>query len=246
MARVWEEFLSERDRKIYGAAGYGKASGFKDRPALLVVDINYAFVGDRPEDIFESVKRFNTSCGIEGWDAMEKLVPVLDAARAKGVPVIYTTDDTEHAFLDRTSWGVKNRRTRERETRPADVDVEPTAIPEMIAPADRDVVIRKKKPSAFFDTPILQYLITYGVNQILCCGTTTSGCVRASVIDAFSNNYSVAVIEDCTFDRGQAPHAINLFDMQQKYAEVISSAAVIDYLNGLPAGIYDAVAGSEP
>ena len=236
MQRVWDQFLTERDRKVFGAAGYGGEAGFRDRPALLVIDINYDFVGDRPEDILSSIQRFANSCGEEGWRAMERLVPLLAAARRKGLPIFFTTTEQDHAFLDHTSWGAKNQRVGEWAG--ARSGVQGSAIPELIAPQEPDAVIRKKKPSAFFGTPLLQYLIELGVNQLLCCGTTTSGCVRASVIDAFSYNYRVAVVEDCTFDRGQASHAINLFDMSQKYADVVPSQRVLEYIDALPPGLY--------
>jgi nicotinamidase-related amidase len=108
----------------------------------------------------------------------------------------------------------------------------------LIDPKPGEVSITKKKPSAFFGTPLSQYLITLGVDQLLCCGTTTSGCVRATVIDAFSSGYRVAVIEDCTFDRGQASHAVNLFDMDQKYSNVMSSPRIIEYIEGLSADLF--------
>lgn len=227
MERAWDRFLTTRDKAVFAKAGHGQRAGFLDRPCLLIIDINYGFVGDRPEDILISVERFRNSCGQAGWDAMERLVPVLDAARRAGIPVIYTTSDARYEDLTLLSWGFKNRRVREAADSSIDVDV--TQIPEMIQPHPGETVIYKKKPSAFFGTPLIQLLIAYGVNQIVCCGTSTSGCVRASVIDAFSHNYRVAVIEDCTFDRGEASHAINLFDMNAKYADVVPSSEAIDY-----------------
>jgi nicotinamidase-related amidase len=75
-------------------------------------------------------------------------------------------------------------------------------------------------------------------DSLLVAGTTTSGCVRASVIDAFSYNYSVSVVEECTFDRGQSSHKINLFDMNMKYADVVSLEETVDYIKGLPDNLY--------
>lgn len=231
MEAVWDEFLTERDRAVFAKAGHGQRAGFRDRPCLLIIDINYAFVGDRPEDILVSVERFRNSCGRAGWDAMAKLVPVLDAARSRGIPVLYTTSDPRYPELTLKSWGFKNRRVNEPVD--ASIEVESNRIPDMIEPQQGETVIYKKKPSAFFGTPLIQLLISHEVNQIICCGTSTSGCVRASVIDAFSHNYRVAVIEDCTFDRGEASHAINLFDMNAKYADVVRSEEVIQYLQGI-------------
>jgi nicotinamidase-related amidase len=114
-----------------------------------------------------------------------------------------------------------------------------------IAPQPRDVVIGKLKPSAFFGTPLASYLLELKVDTLIVCGTTTSGCVRASVLDAFSLGYRVAVVEECTFDRGEVSHAINLFDMNAKYADVVSLEATTGYLRGLAASLFEGmIAGS--
>ena len=107
-------------------------------------------------------------------------------------------------------------------------------IVEEIAPQKGDIVVRKQKPSAFFGTPLISMLNEVHADSVFVTGTTTSGCVRASVIDAFSYNFKVSVIEECVFDRGQASHKINLFDMAMKYADVISLKEATDYIRGLP------------
>ena len=103
-----------------------------------------------------------------------------------------------------------------------------------IAPGPGDILIPKEKPSLFFATPLLSYLIYHNVDTVFVCGTTTSGCVRATVIDAFSYNFKVGVIEECTFDRGEVSHKINLFDMNAKYADVMPVGEVMDYLQSIP------------
>jgi maleamate amidohydrolase len=112
-----------------------------------------------------------------------------------------------------------------------------------IAPAPQDLVVGKQKPSAFHGTPLLGYLIQFGCDGVIVTGTTTSGCVRATVVDAFSTNYHVAVVEDGCADRSQASHAINLYDMNAKYADVIGSAEVIAYINRLPDGLFELPSG---
>jgi nicotinamidase-related amidase len=216
----WEAFLTERDRAVFGASGYGSEASAGQRPVLMVIDINQDFVGDRPEPILESIQRFPNSCGQEGWEAMERLAPLLAAARATGVPVVYTTNDPQHTDLEDASWGRKNTRTTERR---ADHGSGLAEIPEPIAPRPGDVLIQKTKPSAFFDTPLRQYLTMWGIDTVYCCGATTSGCVRATVVDAFSHGYRVDVVRDCSFDRGEASHAISLFDLSQKYADLVTA-----------------------
>ena len=108
-----------------------------------------------------------------------------------------------------------------------------------IAPQPRELVIRKHKPSAFFGTPLASFLVQLGVDSLLLAGTTTSGCVRATAVDAFSQNYRVAVVEEGCFDRGQASHALSLFDLHAKYADVVSLAETLAFVEGLPGGVFE-------
>jgi nicotinamidase-related amidase len=114
-----------------------------------------------------------------------------------------------------------------------------------IAPAPADIVVHKPKPSGFFGTPLQSVLNDYGVDTLLVTGGSTSGCVRATVVDAFSFNYFVAVVEEGTFDRIQLSHKANLLDMNIKYADVMNAEAVGRYLDCLPADLYDWAAGSQ-
>jgi nicotinamidase-related amidase len=95
-------------------------------------------------------------------------------------------------------------------------------------------VLPKLKPSAFHGTPLRAHLNLLGADSLIIGGTTTSGCVRASVIDAFSENYRVTLAEECCFDRAQSSHAINLMDMQAKYADVRPTAEVVAFVEKLP------------
>jgi maleamate amidohydrolase len=110
--RIWDKFLTERDKQVIAASGFGaRSQGFGKRPALLIIDVNYAFVGDRPEPILESIKRWRNSCGEEGWRAIKVIEPMLHACRAKGIPVIYTTGTDRRADLwDRGAANWKNGR----------------------------------------------------------------------------------------------------------------------------------------
>jgi nicotinamidase-related amidase len=120
-----------------------------------------------------------------------------------------------------------------------DIDERANEIMAPIAPQPHDIVIEKTMPSAFFATNLLSYLVNLRADTILVCGMTTSGCVRASVVDGFSYSYRMIVVEEGTFDRGQASHAINLFDMDVKYADVMSLADVTAYLDALSPGRFD-------
>jgi maleamate amidohydrolase len=232
---TWDDILSERDKQVFAAAGYGKRQGFGRRPAVIVVDVNYNFVGDVPEPILESIKKYRNSCGEEGWQGVYQIGRLLETARAKGVPIFYSTAPRHRLALTAGRWHGKNSRGDEDFHGRAQDGNE---IVREIAPQEGDIVIFKDKPSVFFGTPLISYLIELQVDTLLVAGTTTSGCVRATVVDAFSYNFKVVVVEECVFDRGQASHQVNLFDMQAKYADVIPLEAALHYLNELPRDLY--------
>lgn len=242
--RIWDEFLTERDRAVFAASGYGSMQGFGKRPALLVIDVNYSFCGDHPEPILESIKRWRSSCGEESWRGIKVIRRLIDSAHDKGVPVIYTTGTARPDLWNRGSWLWTNSRSNEdgvaRKTEGVDGN---TIVPD-IAPAPQDIVVHKEKPSGFFGTPLASYLALLGCDSVIITGTTTSGCVRATACDAFSNNYRVTIVEDGCFDRSQASHAINLCDMNAKMADVRPSSEVLSFLEDYPAGQFTLPSGA--
>lgn len=224
---IWDDIITDRDCRVYVKSGHGKKVKRGRRPAVLVVDVVTAFLGDKPEPILESIKRFPNSCGEEGWRAVHKIKRLLEVARKHHVPIFYTASPKSTKF-SKGMWAEKHSRILEAPNLEYETK---EAIPSEIAPQEGDVVIEKGKPSPFFGTPFVGHLIRSRVDTLLVMGCTTSGCVRAAVIDAFSYNYPTLVVQECTFDRGQAPHKINLFDMNQKYADVITLSEAIRYLS---------------
>ncbi len=232
----WDDVLTLRDKEVFALSGYGKRAGFGQRPALLVIDVNYNFVGDKPEPILESVKRFRNSCGAEGWEGVHRIRELLAEVRKKHLPTFYTTAEENRSNTTVIGgWQAKSTRTTEDMTAAWETS---NAIVAEIAPQRGDIVVHKQKPSAFFGTPLMSMLNELHVDSVLVAGTTTSGCVRASVIDAFSYNLRVSVVEECVFDRGQASHKINLFDMAMKYADVISLKEATDFIRGLADNLF--------
>lgn len=225
----WESHLTARDREVLDASGYAQRAGLTGPAALLVIDMTHEFIGDEPADLIESVRRWPNSCGEAGWQAAARLAPVLDAARHGGVPVFYTVRSRSHPALDRMAWGAKQEGAGDE---PEHLVRASGRIPDLIAPREGDVVIPKTKPSAFFHTPLLEYLVGMGIRQVVCCGATTSGCVRATVVDAFSHGFRVAVVGDCTADRFTASHDIGLFDMRCKYADLVTAGEATDHFRG--------------
>jgi maleamate amidohydrolase len=221
---IWNKFLTERDKEVFAYSGYGARGGFGKRPALLVIDVNYAFCGDKPEPILESIKKWRNSCGEESWPAVAAIKTLIDKAHEKELPVLYTTGIRRDDNWDSGSWSWKNSRGAEK-PKVAASNVEGNQIVEDIAPGPRDIVIYKQKPSGFFGTNMASYL---------------------TLLDAFSLNYRVALAEEGCFDRSQASHAINLCDMNAKYADVVKTAEILTFFDTLPAGLFDLPKGATP
>ena len=240
---IWNKCLTERDKAVFAAGGFGARAGFGKRPALLVIDVNWAFCGEWPEPILESIKRWRTSCGEEAWVALEHIKALIDAARGKGLPVIYTTGERRADTWDAGSWRWKSSRGEEKGGSPGD-RIDGNEIVAMIAPGPKDIVIRKQKPSGFFGTNLTAYLTLLGCDSVVVVGTTTSGCVRATVVDAFSLNYRVILAEEGCFDRSEASHAVSLRDMHAKYADIVPTSEVLSYFEQLPIDLFDLPSGS--
>ena len=227
--RVWNDLLSPSDREVTEARGHVKPGGLTNvgrRPALLVIDATVDFTGDRPEPILASIKRFPESCGEKGWSAVRRIKELLDAARRAGVPIIYTKVEEGHVHGNEC-WRHRSMAKNGNGQTLSNV------FPDMIQPRAEDPVLRKRKPSAFFGTPLLSMLTGMQVDTLLICGGVTSGCIRATVTDGFSHDFKVVVVEDCVFDRLEIAHRLNLFEMHQKYADVVSLSEAQAYLSEL-------------
>ena len=151
-----DEFLTETDKSVFKAAGWGRNAGFGSRPAILIVDVNYNFCGDRAEPILESIKRWRYSCGSVAWDiSIPAIIKILQHAREKRLPIIYTTNPRREDGFDLGIWTLKSYRAEDK------VDIEGhmgNEIVKEIAPEDSDLFIEKRKPSAFFGTPLISHL----------------------------------------------------------------------------------------
>ena len=240
--RIWDKFLTERDKAVFAASGYGARGGFGKRPALVVIDVNWAFCSEQAEPILDTIKRWRNSCGEDAWEAMPYLKSLIEKAREQEIPVIYTTGVRREDNWDSGSWSWKNNRSEE-DTKPQ-TNLDGNEIVSEIAPGPRDIVIYKQKPSGFFGTNLAAYLTLLGCDSVIMTGTTTSGCVRASVLDAFSLNYRVAVAEEACFDRSQASHAINLCDMNAKYADVVKTEEILAFFDTIEPGQFNLPQGS--
>jgi maleamate amidohydrolase len=207
------------DSDIYKKQNFGNRSGFGRAPALLVVDFT---VGFNDPDMFG---------GGNIADAIEKTIDLLAAARAALLPVaftrvVYADDGSDGGVFTLKAPGL----LKLTESAPA------SAIVPELAPAPGELVIRKTQPSAFFGTGLAGWLVSKGVDTVIVAGCTTSGCVRASVIDCMSFNFRTIVATDCVGDRALGPHEANLFDMGQKYADLLTCEEIVAHVSsGKPA-----------
>src|SRR6476619_4842351 len=217
--KPWDAIIPEHEQEAYRAAGFGRSSGLGQRPALLIIDVQYRTVGTTPAPFMEAIKEFPTACGQVAWDAVDNIAKVLALFRHKGWPVIYPYVSPKETF-DKGRLADKVPALMTVAKRGYDFVAE-------IAPEQNDVLLPKKHPSAFFGTPLASYLSERAVDTLVVTGCTTSGCVRGSVVDGFAYNFRALVPYDAVYDRSQVSHAVNLFDMSEKYSDVMSTDEVL-------------------
>ena len=202
--------------QIYDAAGFGRIVERGTRPAIVVVDFTYGFTDTQ----YPTAANMATQMA-----ATRKLT---DLAREIGFPVIYTVIAYHPGELDRLAWLKKatGMAALIEGSRLVDVDAA-TGI------QSGDPIVVKKGASAFFGSTLGALLTGASVDTVVVTGATTSGCVRATVVDAIQSGFAVLVPRDCCADRAQEPHEANLYDMQQKYADVTDSADILHWLETL-------------
>ncbi|MFI6519877.1 isochorismatase family protein [Spirillospora sp. NPDC050679] len=235
---IWDDVLDDVDRAVFEAAGWGRRAGFGRRPVIMVIDVNHNFCGDRPEPILDSIRRWRYSCGEVAWTSgIPAIARILDAARRKRLPVVYTTNPRRADGFDLGVWALKSHRSDDT------VDVQGhlgNEIVAEVAPREGDILLEKRKPSAFFGTPLISHLTMLRADSLILTGTTTSGCVRATAVDGISHDLRVTVPHEAVFDRSHLAHKATLLDLHMKYADVTDTADVLAHLEGLEAGLFDA------
>ncbi len=203
--------LAENYRRAYGTR-----VGFGRRPALILVDFVQAYF-DPACDLYASVD-----------DALASALRVRAAAHAAGVPVVLTRVVYQGVGLDGGRFFEKAKPLRNFLPGSAT-----SGWPAGLAPRDDELVVSKQYPSAFFGTSLASTLTAGGIDSVILTGLTTSGCVRASCVDAMSHGFITSVVREACGDRHPAPHAASLFDMNAKYADVVSEAEILAYLAAL-------------
>lgn len=216
----WRDIVSADDLEIY--AHYRRQTFVGPAPALLAIDLYELAYRGGPKLPVELVKTNPSGCGRYAYEAIEPTKRLFAAARAAGLPIFYTTGDmrseSKPDFVGAT-----------KRVKPSIDAADYTIWPEF-KPQKGDVVITKQRASAFYGTPLAAHLTQLGVQSVIVCGESTSGCVRASAVDAYSCGYHVVLAEECCFDRSLTSHKVNLFDMHHKYADVMHVDEIVAHL----------------
>lgn len=225
--REWERYIGEDDRAVIARAQFGQRMGFGARPALLAIDCQRYMVGERGVDDL----RYPSSCGAVGWAAIDQAVRLARAARDAQAPVLFTRFVLDPSGAD---IGVYGRKRKLLQSPNWCLEGTPGAelIPEL-GPEPGDIVFVKKKPSGFFGTPLLAYLVDRQIDTLIICGGATSNCIRATVFDASSYNFRTIVAREAVFDRIPVSHAISLFDMDRQFADVVDCDEIVRYFAAL-------------
>jgi maleamate amidohydrolase len=230
--RVWDAFLTEQDKAHLAASAPTRRRGFGRKAAVLSIDNYRKALGDKPEPLLDAIRTWPASTGLAGWKAAESVAELLAVARTAAIPVIHLTGLPEEES-GIPAWGAKlGGRHGVSGNTPEQLDRHRRRFNfiEQAAPVPGEVVLKKTAPSGFFGTPLLAYLISEGIDTLIVCGESASGCVRATVTDGCANRLHMVVVEECVYDRHEASRAMNLFDIDQKYGDVISLEEAVDWI----------------
>ena len=214
----------EQAERVYKQAGLGQSVTMGSRPAVLVVDFSCGFTD--PE----------CTLGADMTEQVEATKRLLDVARAKGLPVVFTTIGYEASLKDGGLWLQKVPALGDLQVGGHWVEIDPR-----LEPREDETIVLKKGASGFFGTNLASILISQGVDSVILCGATTSGCIRATAVDLLQYGYPTLVPRECVADRAQAPHEANLFDINAKYADVVSVEEALDYVESVPGKVGAAV-----
>lgn len=212
--RLWSDIVDAPTRSLLAKRSVPPFAG--SRPAVVAVDLYDLVYDGGPRPVRELIGRYPASCGEHAWRALPPTVELYARARSRGVPIVHVTYDTR-AETDPRGIHPTNRQRRQS-------DLSLYRFKKELAPIEGELVVYKKRASAFFGTPLAAFLNELGADSLLIVGESSSGCVRSSVVEGWSLGYPVAVVADCVYDRCELTHNASLFDMHLKYATVMTLA----------------------
>lgn len=198
----------------YDDAAFGASVGLGDQPALLIIDLINAFTDP------------DTDLGSDVTDTIEQTARLLSAFREYDLPRYFTTVAFEESYGDAGRFIEKVPALRELR-----LGTEAVEVDDRVAPVGDERVVLKKYASAFFGTDLQTELTTHRVDTLILAGVTTSGCIRATAVDSLQHGYRTIVPADAVGDRAEGPHRANLFDIDAKYGDVVTTNAVLEHLS---------------
>jgi nicotinamidase-related amidase len=202
------------DEEFFRQRGFGIKIGFGERPALILIDMIKGFTDA------------NLPLGANLDGQIEAQKPLLEVAHDRGIPVIFSTVIYEEEDIkDAGIWALKQRGARTLTAGSEAVKVDPR-LPVQL----KDILLAKKYASCFFGTDLVSRLNARRVDTLIITGCTTSGCVRATAVDAVQNGFRPMVVREAVGDRSAAAHEQSLFDLNAKYADVVSLDETLNYL----------------
>jgi nicotinamidase-related amidase len=220
----WKDVVTPDVIDIY--SHYARDTFVGSAPALLAIDLYELAYQGGAKPVAELHKSYPSACGEHAHAAIAPTMRLLGAGRAAGLPIFFTTQDTRPEGAPGRINATKRRAV------PQDPSL--YAIRSDFKPQPGEVVIPKQRASGFYGTPLLAHLTQLGIQTVIVCGESTSGCVRASAVDAYSSGFHVVIVEECCFDRSMLSHKINLFDLHHKYADVMHVEDVVAHLQRIP------------
>lgn len=213
----WHDILDDELRAILARREDKPALG--KRPALIAVDLYDLVYDGGPRPVTELMTEFPASCGEFAWAALPPTIDLFKAVRAHGLPIIHVNYDT------RPETDPRNIHPTNRKKRQSNLGL--YKIKEELEPAEGELVIYKKRASAFFGTPLCAFLNELQVDSLIFVGESTSGCLRSSVVEGWSYGYPCTVVADGVYDRFPLNHKVSLFDLHVKYANVVDLATCL-------------------
>jgi nicotinamidase-related amidase len=210
----------EAARQVYERARLGQSLTLGSNPAVLVIDFSCGFTDP------------GCALGSDLTPEVEATRRLLDAARAKGLSVVFTTIGFDPEARDGGLWLQKAPALTELELGGRWVELDPR-----LDRRDDEPVVLKKGASGFFGTNLASILVSRGIDSVVLCGATTSGCVRATAVDLLQHGWPTIVPRECVGDRAQSPHEANLFDIQAKYADVVGLEDALAYVESIPSRV---------
>lgn len=222
--KPWDDLLTDTDRIVIEKGGYGQSRGLGKRPMLVIIDAQPNYIGaDKP--IAEQLDEWPSGGGDIAWKGIRKIEQLKQQAEQLNIPVLYTRNVQKKTIqFDSFSTKAKRDQTKYIDGNPA------SDILECLTPSPQNIVVDKSYASAFFGTPLISYLVKLQIDSLIIVGGSTSGCVRATAVDAVTHNFNVAIVEDAVFDRIELSHKAALLDLWMKYCDVLTSEDITQYL----------------